>query len=166
MQKHMLLRNALYIYVYTYICMYVHIYMHICTHIYIICCWEGVCCRVVDLANPYPSWDQSKHGVSTARPLLLSHKSHLCGHLYRDCHQLFWFTHRRCSWKERMSVIAFSPIYTFWGSHKSTLVHIHPTHVPLVVPCEPHGSTTLPLVPCIYIQMHTYIHSCIYIQVY
>ena len=35
-------------------------------------------------ANPYPSWVQSRRGLPTARPLLLSRKGHSCGDRYGD----------------------------------------------------------------------------------
>jgi len=40
--------------------------------------------RAVMLANPYPSWVQSRHGLPMARPLLLSLKGHSRGNRYGD----------------------------------------------------------------------------------
>jgi len=49
-----------------------------------------VCLPRLQRANPYPSWVQSRHGLPTAWPLLLSLKGHSRGDRYVDVTSSFY----------------------------------------------------------------------------
>jgi len=91
--------------------------------------------RLVCHTNSRPQ-SRHGHGLPTARPLLLSLKGRSRGDSFWDRDQLYWFTHRRCSYKQIRSVIAsWVPFicFKFGVFKKSSFERIQTTQVPLGV---------------------------------